>query len=125
MLMFDEKCVAAVKAEIEKQLQGNKPVTRKTVVKALSIGTSKDEQDAAELGISVMFKLGLLPEYRALQKLGIKPADYVSKRQAQKSKSDSAAAEPSSPAENEEPTAPASGSDVSDSKPAETASTAA
>lgn len=94
MLMFDEKCVAAVKAEIEKQLQGNKPVTRKTVVKALSIGTSKDEQDAAELGISVMFKLGLLPEYRALQKLGIKPADYVSKRQAQKSKSDSAAAEP-------------------------------
>lgn len=90
MLMFDNNCISAVKKEIQRQLDVNEaPVTRKTVVKALNLGLdpsgneSKDAFDAAELGISVMFKMGLLPEFRTLQKLGIKPVDYVSKRQTQ------------------------------------------
>lgn len=122
--MFDTNCVSSIKAEIQRQLNDGKvSVTRKTVINALKLGIdssgveSAEIAEAAELGISVMFKMGLLPEFRTLQKLGIKPAEYVSKRaqnddepkiRTRKKKGGSvsasgneAAAEPTSPAEDE------------------------
>jgi hypothetical protein len=75
MNIFDKDCVNAIKAEIQKQLDADKIVTRKSVIAALNLG--KD----TELALSVMFKLGAIPEYRTLQKLGIKPSSYASTKE--------------------------------------------
>lgn len=75
MNIFDKDCLTAIKTEIQKQLDADKIVTRKSVIAALNLG--KD----AELALSVMFKLGAIPEYRTLQKLGIKPSSYTSTKE--------------------------------------------
>lgn len=78
MNIFDTSFIDSVKAEISKQLSASdSPVTRNTVLNALNLGLDADGLKDAELAVSLAFRLGLVPEYKMFQKIGIKPADYV------------------------------------------------
>lgn len=78
MNIFDTNFVFAIKSEIAKQLAAdNGPVTRKTVLATMSLGLDSEGMKDAELAVSLAFRLGLVPEYKMFQKIGIKPAEYV------------------------------------------------
>jgi predicted transcriptional regulator len=71
--MFDTKFVESVKVEIERRLAANESTNRKEILKSLGF-----TQKGAEMAITTMFAIGLLPEYKMLKKMGIRPISYVS-----------------------------------------------
>lgn len=76
--IFDPNFISSLKSEIQKQLAASKePVTRNTVLAALNLGLSAEGLKDAELAVSLAFRLGLVPEYKMFQKIGIKAADYT------------------------------------------------
>jgi len=78
--VFDPSFITALKAEIAKQIATGDKVTRTTVLTALGYDSNTD----LELSVSLVFRLGLVPEYKMFQKVGIKPADFQPKAKAPK-----------------------------------------
>lgn len=81
--VFDPNFIQSLKDEIAKQLATSEKVTRTTVLSALGYDSNTD----LELSVSLAFRLGLVPEYRMFQKVGIKPVGFVPKRQQAKATS--------------------------------------
>ena len=75
MEIFNNEFITMVKAEIERQLAGSDPVTRKSVL--LNLGLDEESIKDAELALSSAFKLGCFPEYAMFQKIGIKPSSHL------------------------------------------------
>jgi len=78
--VFDPNFIQALKDEIAKQIATGEKVTRTTVLTGLGFDSNTD----LELSVSLVFRLGLVPEYKMFQKVGIKPAGFVPKHQQAK-----------------------------------------